>query len=92
MRSGPKCPMIDPWPCAYACAYVDPVFTSQSYDMSTSTGRTNLSVFLFLMLMLMLTQLTFACAYVYALVKTNHLSGPLRKHKLTSTGSKDHGL
>ena len=45
--------MIGPWPCAYACAYVDPVFTGQSYDksISTSTRRTNLSVFLVLMLM-----------------------------------------
>ena len=40
--------MIVPWPCANACAYVDPVFTSQSYDISvsTTTRRTNLSVFL----------------------------------------------
>ena len=28
--------MIVPWPCANACAYVDPVFTSQSYDISVS--------------------------------------------------------
>ena len=44
--------MIGPRPCAYACAYVDPVFTSQSYDISisTSTRRTNLSVFLVLVL------------------------------------------
>ena len=65
--------MIGPQPCAYACAYVDPVFTSQSYD-STSTRRTNLSVFLVLMLMLMSTQFSLAylctCAYAYALVKT----------------------
>ena len=49
-----KWPTIGPRPCAYACAYVDPVFTCQSYDMgiSTSTRRTNLSVFLVLMLML----------------------------------------
>ena len=26
MRSGSKIPMIGPWPCAYACAYVDPAF------------------------------------------------------------------
>ena len=26
------------WPCSYACAYVDPVFTNQSYDISTSTS------------------------------------------------------
>ena len=40
--------------CAYACAYVDPVFISQSYDISisTTTRRTNLSVFLMLLLML----------------------------------------
>ena len=69
MRSGSKWPMIGPLPCAYAGAYVDPVFTSQSYDISTST-RTNLSVFLVLMLMLMSTQsslaYTCACAYAYA--------------------------
>ena len=47
--------MIGPRPCAYSCAYVDPVFISQSYDISitVSTRRTNLSVFLVLMLMLM---------------------------------------
>ena len=65
--------MIGPRPCSYACAYVDPVFTSQSYDISisTSTRRTNLSVFLVLMLMLMSTQ--FSLSYIriyYALVKT----------------------
>jgi len=25
--------MIGPQPCAYACVYRDPVFTSQSYDI-----------------------------------------------------------
>ena len=52
MRSGSKWPMIGPRPCVYACAYVDPVFTSESYDIiiSTRTRRTNLSVFLVLML------------------------------------------
>ena len=45
--------MIGPRPCAYACAYVDPVFTSQSYNISISTRRTNLSIFLVLMLMVM---------------------------------------
>ena len=70
--------MIGPRPCAYACAYVDPVFISQSHNISisTNTRRTNLSVFLVLMLMLMSTQFplayTYACAYAYAyaLVKT----------------------
>ena len=64
MRSGSKWPMISPWPCAYACAYVDPVFTSQSYDISvsTSTRRTNLSVFPVLMLMLMLMSTQFSLA------------------------------
>ena len=33
MRSGSKWPMIGPRPCVYACAYVDSVFTSQSYDI-----------------------------------------------------------
>ena len=70
--SGSKWPMIGPRP----CAYVDPVFTGQSYDISISisTRRTNLSVFLVLMLMLMSQQFsvayTCACAYAYALVKT----------------------
>ena len=42
--------MIGPRPCAYACAYVDPVFSSQSYgiSISTSTRRMNWSVFLVL--------------------------------------------
>ena len=72
--------MIGPRPCAYACAYVDPVLTSQSYNIgiSTSTRRTNLSVFLVLMFMHMspafLVAYTCACAYdyadAYALVKT----------------------
>ena len=38
--------MIGPRPCTYACAYFDPVFTSQA------KRKTNLSVFLVLMLML----------------------------------------
>ena len=33
MRSGSNWPMIGRRPCAYACAYVNPVFTSQSYDI-----------------------------------------------------------
>ena len=78
MRSGSKWPMIGPWSCAYASVYVDPVFTSQSHDISISISirRTNLSVFLLLMLMLMPTQfsLAYTCtcayAYAYALVKT----------------------
>ena len=66
--------MIGPRPCAYACAYVDPVFTNQSYqiNISTSTRRTNLYVFLVLMLMSTHFSLAYvcACAYAYALVKT----------------------
>ena len=68
--------MISPWPCAYACAYVDPVFTSQSYDISisTSTRRTNWSVFLVPMLMSTQFSLAYTCAcayaYAHALVKT----------------------
>ena len=66
--------MIGPRPCAYTFAYVDPVFTSQSYDIniSTSTRRTKLSVFLVLLLLVMLTSTQFslaytcACAYAYA--------------------------
>ena len=29
-----KVAYVGPRPCPYACAYVDPVFTSQSYDIS----------------------------------------------------------
>ena len=73
--------MIGPRPCAYACAYVDPVFTSQSYDIiisiSTSIRRTNLSAFLLLMLMLTQFSLAYTCAcayaYAYALVKNQAL-------------------
>ena len=56
--------MIGPRPCAYSCAYVDPVFTS--------TRITNLNVFLVLMLMSIQFSLAYACAcaYAYALVKT----------------------
>ena len=72
MRSGSKWPTIGPWPCA--CAYVDPVFTSQSYDISTSTRRKNLSVWHVLMLMSTQFSLAYTCACVfadaYALVKT----------------------
>ena len=66
--------MIGPRPCAYARAYVDPVFTSQA------KRKTNLSVFLVLMLMLMWPQFslayTCACAYdyAYASVKTRLLT------------------
>ena len=69
MRSGSKWPMIGPRPCA--CAYVDPVFTSQNYDISTSTRRTNLSVFL--VLMLMSTQ--FSRAYYLITKLTGTLAG-----------------
>ena len=67
--------MIGPRPCADACAYVDPVFTSQSYDINISISistRTNLSVFLVLMLMAAQFSLAYtcACAYAFALVKT----------------------
>ena len=66
--------MIGPRPCAYACAYVDPVFSSQSYGISISTRRMNWSVFLVLMLMSIQFSLAYtcACAYAYAhgLVKT----------------------
>ena len=61
--------MIGPRPCAYACAYVDPVFTSQSYNVSVSTRRTNKSVFLVRMLMSPLVSLAYTCAcacYAYA--------------------------
>ena len=80
MKSGSKWPTIGSRPCTYACAYINPVFTSQSYDISisTSTRRMNWSVFFVLMPMLMSTQFSLAytcacaCAYVYAyaLVKT----------------------
>ena len=71
--------MNGPRPCASACAYVDPVFTSQSYDISISTSvrRKNLSAFLPLMLMLTQFSLAYTCAcayaYAYALVKNQVL-------------------
>ena len=39
--------MIGPRPCAYACAYVDPVFTSQNHDIIKHKCKknTNLPVF-----------------------------------------------
>ena len=48
--------MIGPRPCAYACAYVNPVFTSQSYDLSIKhkNKKNNL--------------VRFSCAYAYAYV------------------------
>ena len=63
--------MIGPRP----CANVDPVFTSESYEIRISTSTKNKLVrFLVLMLMLMSTQfsLAYTCAYFYAyvLVKT----------------------
>ena len=47
--------MIGPRTCAYGRPYVDPAFTSQSYDIiiSISTRRTNLSICLVVMLMVM---------------------------------------
>ena len=45
--------MIGPWPCAYACAYVDPVFTSQSYDIIKHKCKKNVLA-------------RFSCAYTYA--------------------------
>ena len=56
--------MIGLRPCAYACAYVDPVFTSQKYDISilSKSTRTNLSMFLVLMLMFMSTRFSLAYA------------------------------
>ena len=55
---------------AYACGYVDPVLTSQSYDISISTRRTNTSVLLVLMLMLMspVFSLAYTCTCAYAYV------------------------
>ena len=59
--------MIGPRPCAYACAYVDPVFTSQSYDISIITStRTNLFVYTVLMLMSTQSSLAYTCACAYA--------------------------
>ena len=64
--------MIAPSPCAYACAYVDPVFTIQA------KRKTNLSVFLVLMLMWPQFSLAYTCAcayaYAYAPVKTRLLT------------------
>ena len=58
------------------CAYVDPVFTNQSYDIRTSTKTTILSVFLVLTLMLMSTQFllgyTCVCVKVVFFAAVNH--------------------
>ena len=74
MSSGSKCPKIGPGLCVYACAYVDPVLSSQSYDISIGTRRMNMSVLLLVMLMLrspvFSLAYTCACAYAYALTKT----------------------
>ena len=72
MRSMSKSPTIGPWLFAYACAYVDQVFTTQSYDISISTRlrRTNLSVFLVLMLMSTQFSLAYTRACASVLVKT----------------------
>ena len=51
---------IGPRPCGYACACVDPVFTSQSYDISISTSTRGMSLSVFLVLI--------PCAYAYAYV------------------------
>ena len=48
--------MIGPRPCAYACANVDPVFTSESYDIRISTNTKNKLA-------------RFSCAYAYAYVE-----------------------
>ena len=42
--------MIGPRPCAYACVYVDPVFTSQSYDKQMHKNN---------------ELVRFSCAYAY---------------------------
>ena len=72
--------MIGPRPCAYmyACAYFDPVFTIQSYDIQCKhKNKRNLLVCFscaYAILTLMSTQfsLAYTCAYAYAyaLVKT----------------------
>ena len=79
MRSGSKSPMIGPQPCAYACVYRDPVFTSQSYDISVSRTQEERTCPFFFCLMLMSTQFSpayicacaCACDYAYALMKTS---------------------
>ena len=84
--------MIGPRPYAYACAYVDPVFTSQRYDItiSTSTRRTNLSVFLCLRFCLRRPSFhllhmwcAYADVYAYALVKTRLKNGDFGETSLT---------
>ena len=47
--------MMGPWLCAYACAYVHPVFTSQSYDIIKHKCKKNKLA-------------SFSCAYTYAYV------------------------
>ena len=54
MGSGSKWAMIGPRPCAYSCAYVNPVFTSQSYDINHKHKKNEL--------------VRFSCAYAYPYV------------------------
>ena len=52
IRSGSKWPMIGSRPCAYSCAYVDPVFRSQTYDLSIKHKNKKNDLVRFLVLML----------------------------------------
>ena len=79
---------------SYACAYVDPVFTSQRYDISISISTREERTCPFF---LVLTAYTYvdpvfagllthdcACTYAYALVKTRLRTGVIRTCVLVS--------
>ena len=71
MSSGSKCPKIGPGLCAYACAYVDPVLTSQSYDISIGTKHVRSSSgYAYAYVAGVSLAYTSAGAYAYALVQT----------------------
>ena len=79
--------MIGPGPRSYACAYVNPVLTSQRFDISISinTREERTCPFFLWLLLLYLCRPSFrllkhdcACTYAYALVKTSLRTGVIR--------------
>ena len=69
MRSGSKWPVIGPWPCAYASAYVDHVFISQNYDISISISTRRTNFFLCLCLCLCFSGFRYIKGYGLSRVK-----------------------
>ena len=86
MRSWSKWPMIGPRPCAHPCTYVDPVLTSQSYDISISTSTNNELVPFFVCLCLCLCRPSLTCLHMWLCLclcassesQTLALTSPLR--------------